>query len=93
MHKPETTNRSHSQNRGCIKPGTVHARVWALLDQLLTQPTLQDAVRSSRALTTWPHSSAAQQHLEREINDSGPADPNEVGEDRSTDHNLTRRTA
>jgi hypothetical protein len=25
MHKPETTNRSHSHNRGCIKPGTVHS--------------------------------------------------------------------
>lgn len=28
------------------------ARVWALLDQLLTQPTLQDAVRVSKDLTT-----------------------------------------
>jgi len=28
------------------------ARVWALLDQILTQPTLQDAVRVSKALTT-----------------------------------------
>ena len=28
------------------------ARVWALLDQLLTQPTLQDAVRVSKELTT-----------------------------------------
>lgn len=27
------------------------ARVWALLDQMLTQPTLQEAVRSSRTLT------------------------------------------
>jgi hypothetical protein len=28
-----------------------NARVWAVLDQLLTQPTLQEAVRVSRALT------------------------------------------
>lgn len=30
------------------------ARVWALLDQMLTQPTLQDAVRASGELTSTP---------------------------------------
>ena len=33
MHKPETTSRSHSHNRGCTKPGAIH-----LLRDLLGVP-------------------------------------------------------
>jgi hypothetical protein len=32
MHKPETTNRSHSHNRGCTKPETVQVALAVLLN-------------------------------------------------------------
>ena len=44
MHKPETTNRSHSHNQGCIKPGTVQFAV--------SRPTVYRVLERHRANTT-----------------------------------------
>lgn len=50
MHEPETTNRSHSRNRGCIEPGTVQKLCTRTRTRSVRAPgSVSRPVRSLRA--------------------------------------------